>query len=213
MEMQLGLLEAIKDLLILDLRFIIGGILLVGTSIFWLFKKDKKSSKLRIASILIIFYYYLCVVLSHIVGLPTLKEFFRLSSLGESLFSPNINLVPLVDGISLEVILNILCFIPLGFFCPLLSKLYKQVKKVLLIGFGLSFVIEISQLFTLYRATDINDLIANTLGTLIGYLCYNLAVKLGVLKSGNSTFFEDSSTLYLPIMYLCFVFILTIMKY
>ena len=41
--------------------------------------------------------------------------------------------------------------------------------------------IEILQLFTLYRATDINDLLTNIVGTMIGYLCFRLAVKLRII--------------------------------
>ena len=44
-------------------------------------------------------------------------------------------------------------------------------------------MIEISQLFTLYRATDINDLIANTLGGMFGILVFIVAEKMSWSKS------------------------------
>lgn len=43
-----------------------------------------------------------------------------------------------------------------------------------MLGFGLSLTIELAQLFTQYRATDVDDLITNTVGTLLGYLCFRL---------------------------------------
>lgn len=209
MEIQLGLFESIIDLLYMDLGLIIGGILLVSGSMYWIFKKNKGIGKLKICITSIVLYYYLCVVLNHIVGLPTIKEFVRLSALGESLFNPNINLIPLINGLNLEFILNVLCFVPLGFLCPVLSESYGQWRKILLLGLGLSFVIEMSQLFTLYRATDINDLLANVLGTALGYLCFKFAIKLGIVKSSNRIFSSDDKLVcYLPIMYILFIILL-----
>ena len=64
---------------------------------------------------------------------------------------------------------NIIIFIPLGILIPLLYKISS--KKVILIGFLISLLIEIIQLF-LKRGTDIDDLILNTLGVFIGTLIY-----------------------------------------
>lgn len=43
-----------------------------------------------------------------------------------------------------------------------------SIKRVALFGFGMSLLIEILQIFT-FRTTDVNDLITNTIGTIIGY--------------------------------------------
>ncbi len=64
---------------------------------------------------------------------------------------------------------NIIVFIPFGFFIPLLWKVSN--KKVVFIGFCFSLFIEISQLF-LTRYTDVDDLILNTIGVLIGLFMY-----------------------------------------
>ncbi|MBD5549279.1 MAG: VanZ family protein [Lachnospiraceae bacterium] len=212
-EIQLSLFEAFIDLICIDLRFVIGGVLLIGGTMYWLCKKNKSIAKFRMAITLIALYYYLWVVLNRIVGFPTVKEFIRLSALGESLFNPNINLIPLVNGLNLEFIFNVFCFIPLGFLCPVLSKLYEQWEKILLIGLGLSLVIEISQLFTLYRATDINDLIANVLGTALGYLCFKFANKFRVVKSGVQVSSDDKSACYLPIIYILSNMLLVLTQY
>lgn len=203
MEVQLGFFDAIRDLLGLDLRFILAGIVLIGASLYWLHKR--KMLTIKISIILVLFYYYLLILLSHIVGISTIKEFIRLSALGESFFQPNVNLIPFVNGLNMEFLLNVLLFIPLGFFCPMISKKYEQVKNIIFIGVGFSFVIEISQLFTLHRATDINDIISNTLGILIGYLCFKLIMKLKQKKFENRN--EDKGGL--PILYMLGVFIIT----
>lgn len=210
MERQLSFFESIINLLYLEPLFIFG-LVLVGLFLFWLLKKDKKLPKFKMAISSMLMYYYLCIVFKRIVGIPTLNEFIRLSSFGESLFNPNIDLVPLSNGVSLEFILNIICFIPLGFLCPIISRTYEDFKKVALIGFGVSLMIEISQLFTRFRATDINDLITNVLGTIIGYLSFKLIVKLRKVRSYSkqSTYLEKDSTRFLPILIVVFAFLIT----
>ena len=83
----------------------------------------------------------------------------------------NLNLIPIL-GIAADLknsLLNILLFIPLGIALPAMWNKYKTPKKTLCFGFGMSLAIELAQILT-YRATDINDLITNTLGSLIGFL-------------------------------------------
>ena len=155
---QLGLFESIADLLLIDPIFIFG-IVLIAVPLMLICKKEGSVHKGKMIFLSLVMYYYLCVMLGHIVGIPTLKEYIRLSRLGETFFNPKLNLIPLSDGFSLSFVLNIFLFIPLGFLCPFISKSYKKMKNTLLIGIGLSLFIEIAQLFTLYRATDINDLL------------------------------------------------------
>ena len=69
---------------------------------------------------------------------------------------------------------NIIMFMPIGFFIPLLWKVSN--RKVIIIGFGSSLFIEICQLF-LTRGTDVDDLILNTIGTILGLLLYRFLYK------------------------------------
>ena len=86
----------------------------------------------------------------------------------------NINLIPLWDitnGVSAYLInsgLNILLFIPLGFILPLLWKEFRSRKAMGITGFLVSLGIELAQLLN-YRISDVDDLIMNTLGALLGY--------------------------------------------
>ncbi|WP_250672971.1 VanZ family protein (plasmid) [Paraclostridium ghonii] len=82
-----------------------------------------------------------------------------------------INLIPFrSDGI-ITYILNIIMFMPLGFLLPFIWEDFRNLVKVLYTGFLFSLAIEISQLFN-NRATDIDDLIMNTLGAILGYFVY-----------------------------------------
>lgn len=209
LENQLSFFDAIIDLLYLKPIFLLG-LIIISVLCVLLLRKNNKLPRIKIVISSFLMYYYLCLLLKNIVGIPTLKELFRVSQLGEPLFNPNISLILFRDGLSLSFVLNILLFIPLGFLSPMISRTYEQVKKDLLLGFGLSLIVEISQLFTLYRATDINDLITNILGTLVGYMCFKLFVKLKFVKgySEYSSTLEKDSSRFLPIMIIAFAFII-----
>lgn len=72
---------------------------------------------------------------------------------------------------------NLLLFMPLGIFLPLFSIKYYSLKKVMLIAFLCSLLIEIiqflSKFFGSYRSVDIDDIILNTLGAFIGFIIFD----------------------------------------
>lgn len=199
--MQLGLFQSIMDLLLVNPIFL-WGIVFIAVPLVVVLKKARNVSKTKIILLSFVMYYYLCITLEHIVGMPTLKEYIRLLQLGETFFNPKLNLIPFSDGFSLSFILNILLFMPLGFLCPFISKHYENIKTTFWIGFGFSFFIEIAQLFTLHRATDINDLLTNITGTIIGYLCskWILSKKKKVKFSSEETSKGKDHTVYIPVI-------------
>jgi len=176
MVIQMSLFESVLGLLILRPLYFLGfGVL--GLALFYLFLQDRTLPKPRVIISSVLMYYYLGVLLSNIVGAPTLREFLRLTQLGEPIFNPNLSLTPFVNEPGLEFALNVLLFIPLGFLCPVMSYRHRRLRRMVVLGFGFSLAIEISQLFTRHRVSDINDLIANTLGAVIGYLCFVLIAR------------------------------------
>lgn len=97
------------------------------------------------------------------------------------------NIIPLLETIKMfqdnfmgignslyNVIGNILLFIPFGFAIPLLFKNHNKLFKVTLYGFIASFSIELLQYLTCTNFTDIDDVIFNTLGALVGFLTFNI---------------------------------------
>jgi len=68
--------------------------------------------------------------------------------------------------------------IPLGFLLPLIWSDFRSIKKVALVGFCLSLTIEVTQLFTYWRLSCTDDLIANTLGAVLGCLIFKVFVKI-----------------------------------
>jgi len=64
---------------------------------------------------------------------------------------------------------NVIGFAPLGFLLPLLSNKYVRVKAVIIAAFSLSLTFEVLQLLFEFGSFDVDDLILNTFGGLLGY--------------------------------------------
>lgn len=66
---------------------------------------------------------------------------------------------------------NILMFMPIGFLLPLLWEKFQNPAETIKTGFAISLLIECSQLF-LIRGSDVDDLLLNTAGCALGFVCY-----------------------------------------
>jgi len=104
----------------------------------------------------------------------------------ERMFPPRINLVPLVHlfdyAIFKEAVLNFVgntaMFIPLGIVWPIVYKELNTHTRVIAAGVGFSLCIEILQLLFWDRVSDVDDLILNSFGYVVGYGIYLLAKKM-----------------------------------
>ena len=147
------------------------------------YQSKKIGYKLSIEHIVIvyIFVYYLAGVLSF-TGIPTIlrdivhNSFGIITPTGLNILPDEINLTPfrwITEGVR-TYIENILLFIPLGFMLPCIWKKYEVLWKTALSGFTFSLLIELCQLFNRDRVTDLDDLLMNTLGALIGWVIFRL---------------------------------------
>lgn len=73
---------------------------------------------------------------------------------------------------------NIICFIPFGFMLPIISMKMRKSLLVTLVSFELSIVIEVTQLVFKVGSFDVDDLVLNTIGGLIGVLLYKQVEKI-----------------------------------
>lgn len=90
----------------------------------------------------------------------------------------HINLVPFSKDINPIVYgLNVIMCIPFGFMVPLIWQKMKELPYIAVAGFLFSLLIEMSQLLG-SRGTDVDDLIMNTLGAVIGFLIYKAWDKI-----------------------------------
>lgn len=110
---------------------------------------------------------------------------FKMSfSLDELYKSRSINLIPFMGSVVVngriyinEIIDNILVFIPLGIYICMLKEDWSILRKIS-VGFFISLGIEVLQFILAIGATDITDLIGNTLGGIIGIGVFYLFSKL-----------------------------------
>ena len=112
---------------------------------------------------------------------------------------PGLNIIPVIntykqfistlgrpDNISKDfalenIIGNIILFLPLGIFLPLISPKFNSIKKVAIVCFIASLGIELTQLvlrqFGTYRTVDIDDIILNMMGGISGWLILKLIAR------------------------------------
>lgn len=125
-----------------------------------------------------IFIFYCFTAIYSAAGIGTVWDLMTYGKLDDT-----VNLIPFSSEGILTYALNVIMFMPLGFLLPFIWKNFRKVWKVVLIGFLMSLTIEVCQLFN-FRATDIDDLIMNTLGTLLGFGCWAL-FRLIFRKAGD----------------------------
>ncbi|QUI24410.1 VanZ family protein [Vallitalea pronyensis] len=73
-----------------------------------------------------------------------------------------------------NIVGNILAFIPLGFFVPTLWRWARWMIITTIFCGLMSFIVEITQYRYSVGRFDVDDIILNTLGGLIGYMVYKL---------------------------------------
>lgn len=91
----------------------------------------------------------------------------------EPVFAPRWNGILFVDLFLCpeQYLLNVILFLPLGFLVPFLWRSWRLQNRVMTLGFMVSLSIEILQMFCA-RATDVDDLLMNTMGAVLGYLFF-----------------------------------------
>lgn len=82
--------------------------------------------------------------------------------------------------------LNVVMCVPFGLLLPVLFPRYRNILKAVDMDLLFSLFIEVTQLLNT-RISDVDDLIANTLGTFIGFLVWKIGINRVVqLKEGLS---------------------------
>ena len=165
----------------LSLEFIFASIWLVIRSIVW---TKQKHIDWKREAVLLLMYVNLAVII-RFTFFPMSKVDGQVQPLIFDIataFPFRVNLFPLVNlfdydnkrDLLLNIIGNVAMFIPSGIVLPIIYRRLDTFVKVLLAGSCISLCIEIIQLPFSVRATDIDDLILNTVGVIVGYGIYAL---------------------------------------
>ena len=75
------------------------------------------------------------------------------------------------ESVFMNLVGNVIVFMPFGFFMSL-AKGRPHFFGVIGVSLGFSFVVEVFQLFTKVGSFDVDDLLLNTLGGILGYLIF-----------------------------------------
>lgn len=182
-----------------------------------IYKDSKHHNKnIRIQHYIVGYFFIVYLMLTlDVVGFPSLFEWKRMLRLNQSIYNPHLNLIPFKDGIEISDILNIILFMPFGFLLPMQWEKHRNFWSTFYNGLFLSLIIEIGQMFVRYRVTDINDLIMNTIGAIVGWIIFNViksvfhrfstntAIKV---SSSDSLAIKSESWMYVVIAIICAFF-------
>ncbi|MCD7840085.1 MAG: VanZ family protein [Erysipelotrichaceae bacterium] len=147
--------------------------------VVYIIRRDKRNKN-------IIFYLLFCCYLGIVFSYTLLP--LPLSQMSREAYKNHavdmINIIPLINGmihfnyyVLREWILNIIMLMPFGFLVSLAFKGQYDIKKIILYSFVFSMIIELLQLSISYcwigvgyRTCDVNDLLFNTIGCVVGYM-------------------------------------------
>lgn len=83
-----------------------------------------------------------------------------------------------MKAVIINLLGNIAAFMPFGFLVPILRKKPVGVFLILLLSFDLSMLIEVMQLIFKVGSFDVDDLLLNTIGGLVGFLCWKIGQRI-----------------------------------
>lgn len=174
--------------------FVIPAVFILQYMVF----KQRSFSKTTATAVVM---FYLIAVFS-VVGIPTVTSWH---------VDPAFNLIPIIDIVNSPLdyirntVLNIILFVPFGFLLPTIWKEYRSLRTVALAGLLLSVLIEVLQIFT-FRLTDVDDLITNTAGAVLGFYIaklFSFRLPFGLAKNK-----ENGYSKYEPVIILAAAFVI-----
>lgn len=172
--------------------FIVGSIIILIIEVIKFIKRNKEEKFLSFREVKnIAFYFYILLVIT-VTFFPLVISVNRRSE-------PCMNIVPVFNTIKdiyevpigmesymvrfwiKNILGNILLLLPLGIFIPMFFKRLRSFKSTVITCALVSLSIEVVQYISMYfgnfRSCDIDDIILNTLGGMIGFIIYKVINK------------------------------------
>lgn len=81
---------------------------------------------------------------------------------------------------------NVLCFVPFGFLLPFLHEDSRHWWVLLINAFMLVCAIEIFQLITAFGAFDVDDILLNCAGSMLGFFLFRICYRAGKKEAGGT---------------------------
>lgn len=92
-----------------------------------------------------------------------------------------------LEGFIVNIFGNVLAFAPFGFCLPLVSPIDKSFFRILFWSFLFSLSIETIQLVYKIGIFDVDDLLLNTIGGLVGYLLFQIVTHIFYKKKKRNS--------------------------
>ncbi len=86
----------------------------------------------------------------------------------------------------LNVVGNVVAFMPCGFFLPIVSRRGRKWYNAILLCFALSLSVETVQLVCKVGSFDVDDLFLNTLGGAFGYIINRIVQRIRIRRKRNA---------------------------
>ena len=113
-----------------------------------------------------------------------------------------------------NIILNFCLFIPFGIWIPLGIKGFRKFWKTYLAGFTFTLFIECIQLLFRRGIFELDDILGNTVGTMIGYGLFAIAaLVINIFKKEKSKNIVSAAALQLPLIMTVTAFTVIFVKY
>ena len=82
----------------------------------------------------------------------------------------------------LNVVGNVVAFMPCGFFLPIVSRRSKKWYNTIFISAGFSLGVEVTQLISRVGSFDVDDIMLNTAGGILGYITYRIVQRMRIWR-------------------------------
>lgn len=112
-----------------------------------------------------------------------------------------------------NIILNVCMFVPLGILLPSMMKFFRSFWKTYLAGFLFTLCIEGMQLFGKRGIFELDDILHNTLGMMIGYGIYEIAVAIKKKYNNEKVSWIKILSLQLPLLICVIAFSIIFISY
>jgi glycopeptide antibiotics resistance protein len=94
----------------------------------------------------------------------------------------HVNLIPfqvfkIYEVTDKQILGNFIMLLPMGIFLPILFRKMDNLLLVFLAALMTSTLIEFLQLATKFRSADVDDIILNTAGAVLGFLFYRMSAS------------------------------------
>lgn len=87
-----------------------------------------------------------------------------------------------IRAMMLNIVGNIVAFMPCGFFLPIVSRRSKKWYNTVAISFTFSLFVETIQLISRVGSFDVDDLLLNTAGAVFGYWLYCMVQQMRIWR-------------------------------